>query len=47
MLTGDNVATAKTIAREAGIDEARGNLLPEDKLTAHQGRCSSATAPPA
>lgn len=34
MLTGDNVATAKTIARQAGIDDARGNLLPEDKLTA-------------
>jgi Cd2+/Zn2+-exporting ATPase len=34
MLTGDNPATALTIAREAGIDDARGNLLPEDKLTA-------------
>ena len=33
MLTGDNAATAKTIAAEAGIDDARGNLLPEDKLT--------------
>ena len=33
MLTGDNVATAKTIASQAGIDDARGNLLPEDKLT--------------
>lgn len=33
MLTGDNVATAKTIAAQAGIDEAQGNLLPEDKLT--------------
>ena len=33
MLTGDNVATAKTIASEAGIDDARGNLLPQDKLT--------------
>jgi Cd2+/Zn2+-exporting ATPase len=32
MLTGDNVATAKTIAAQAGIDEVRGNLLPEDKL---------------
>ena len=32
MLTGDNVATAKTIAAHAGIDEAQGNLLPEDKL---------------
>ncbi len=34
MLTGDNVATAKAIAKEAGIDDARGNLLPEDKLAA-------------
>jgi len=34
MLTGDNQATASAIAREAGIEEARGNLLPEDKLTA-------------
>ena len=34
MLTGDNSATATTIAREAGIDDARGNLLPEDKLAA-------------
>ncbi len=34
MLTGDNQATATAIAREAGIDEARGNLLPDDKLAA-------------
>jgi len=34
MLTGDNTATAASIAREAGIDDARGNLLPEDKLAA-------------
>ena len=34
MLTGDNQATASVIAHEAGIDEARGNLLPEDKLSA-------------
>jgi len=34
MLTGDNQATAQTIARQAGIDDARGNLLPENKLTA-------------
>jgi Cd2+/Zn2+-exporting ATPase len=37
MLTGDNSATASTIAREAGIDDARGNLLPEDKLAAIEG----------
>lgn len=34
MLTGDNVATATNIAQQAGIDDARGNLLPEDKLAA-------------
>jgi len=32
MLTGDNERTAKAIAREVGIDDARGDLLPEDKL---------------
>jgi Cd2+/Zn2+-exporting ATPase len=32
MLTGDNQHTAEAIARQVGIDEARGNLLPEDKL---------------
>lgn len=32
ILTGDNAHTAEAIAREVGIDEARGNLLPEDKL---------------
>ena len=36
MLTGDNTATAKSIAAQAGIDQAQGNLLPEDKLTAIQ-----------
>ncbi|MES2299394.1 MAG: heavy metal translocating P-type ATPase [Pseudomonadota bacterium] len=34
MLTGDNELTAKAIAHDVGIDDARGNLLPEDKLTA-------------
>ncbi|WP_372658624.1 heavy metal translocating P-type ATPase [Hydrogenophaga sp.] len=34
MLTGDNTATAQSIAREAGIADARGNLLPQDKLAA-------------
>ena len=34
MLTGDNRATASSIAKQAGIDDARGNLLPEDKLAA-------------
>ncbi len=34
MLTGDNQATATAVARQAGIAQARGNLLPEDKLEA-------------
>ncbi|WP_426146900.1 heavy metal translocating P-type ATPase [Polaromonas sp. DSR2-3-2] len=34
MLTGDNAATARAIAAQAGIDDVRGNLLPEDKLSA-------------
>jgi Zn2+/Cd2+-exporting ATPase len=34
MLTGDNPATARTIADQAGIEDARGDLLPEDKLRA-------------
>jgi len=34
MLTGDNAHTAKAIAAQVGIDEARGDLLPEDKLKA-------------
>jgi len=33
MLTGDNAHTAEAIASEVGIDEARGNQLPENKLT--------------
>jgi Cd2+/Zn2+-exporting ATPase len=36
MLTGDNAATAQAIASEAGIDDARGDLLPEAKLAAIQ-----------
>ena len=32
MLTGDNEAVAKRIAEEAGIDEVRAGLLPEDKV---------------
>lgn len=32
MLTGDNERTAKAIAALVGIDDARGDLLPEDKL---------------
>jgi Zn2+/Cd2+-exporting ATPase len=32
MLTGDNAATAQAVANQAGIADARGNLLPEEKL---------------
>ena len=34
MLTGDNQQTANVIAKSVGIDDARGSLLPEDKLKA-------------
>ncbi|MBS0631264.1 MAG: cadmium-translocating P-type ATPase [Verrucomicrobia bacterium] len=34
MLSGDNQRTADFVAREVGIDEARGDLLPEDKVAA-------------
>ncbi|WP_411877899.1 heavy metal translocating P-type ATPase [Polaromonas sp. YR568] len=34
MLTGDNAATARAIASQAGIEDARGDLLPEAKLEA-------------
>ncbi|BBH30735.1 heavy metal translocating P-type ATPase [Pseudomonas sp. St290] len=34
MLTGDNVHTAEAIAAQVGMDQARGDLLPEDKLQA-------------
>ena len=36
MLTGDNAATASAVAAQAGIEDARGSLLPEDKLAAIQ-----------
>jgi Cd2+/Zn2+-exporting ATPase len=32
MLSGDNARTANAIARQAGIDEAQGDLLPEQKI---------------
>lgn len=34
MLSGDNPATVKAIADQSGIAQARGNLMPQDKLTA-------------
>ena len=36
MLTGDNALTARAVADAAGIDDARGDLLPDDKLAAVQ-----------
>ncbi len=38
MLTGDNAHTAKAIAAQVGIDEAVGDLLPEDKLKAIEAK---------
>ncbi|MDR2364650.1 MAG: cation-translocating P-type ATPase [Zoogloeaceae bacterium] len=34
ILSGDNETAVRAVGRQAGIDEAYGNLLPEDKLTA-------------
>ena len=34
MLTGDNAATAGAIAAQAGIEQVKSNLLPQDKLEA-------------
>jgi len=34
MLSGDNLATASAVAAQAGMDDVRGNLLPEEKLLA-------------
>ena len=34
MLSGDNQHTAAAIAKEVNIDDAKGNQLPEDKVTA-------------
>jgi len=34
MLSGDNQRTADSIAQQVSIDEARGDLLPEDKVAA-------------
>ncbi|MBO9356153.1 heavy metal translocating P-type ATPase [Bordetella petrii] len=42
MLTGDNAHTARAVAEQAGIDEAHGDLLPEDKLRAVQAKLGAA-----
>ncbi|MFK5923710.1 MAG: heavy metal translocating P-type ATPase, partial [Verrucomicrobiota bacterium] len=34
MLSGDNQRTADAVAKQVGIDQARGDLLPEDKIDA-------------
>ena len=34
VLSGDNAATVRAVAAELGIEDARGNLLPDDKLAA-------------
>lgn len=38
MHTGDNAHTARAIAEQVGIDEAQGDMLPEDKLKAIEGK---------
>lgn len=43
MLTGDNTPTAQAIARQVGIDEARGDQLPEDKLAAIESKMAPAS----
>ena len=44
MLTGDNAHTAKAIGDQVGIDEARGDLLPEDKLKVIESQIGQAGA---
>ncbi|WP_417224206.1 HAD-IC family P-type ATPase, partial [Achromobacter spanius] len=41
MLTGDNTPTAQAIARQVGMDEARGDQLPEDKLAAIESKLAA------
>ncbi|KAF1297868.1 cadmium-translocating P-type ATPase [Enterococcus sp. JM4C] len=36
MLTGDNLTTAQSIGQKVGVTEIKGDLMPEDKLTAIQ-----------
>ncbi|MCL6262467.1 heavy metal translocating P-type ATPase [Craterilacuibacter sp. RT1T] len=40
ILSGDNAHTVRTIADMAGIDDARGQLLPQDKLDAVAAYCA-------
>ncbi len=44
MLTGDNAHTAKAIAAQVGIDEAYGDLLPEDKVKAVESKMGTNSA---
>jgi Zn2+/Cd2+-exporting ATPase len=37
MISGDNQAVADAVAREIGLDEARGDLMPDDKVATIQG----------
>ena len=41
MLSGDNQRTASAIAKQAGIDEARGDLMPEQKVDAIRDLCQN------
>ncbi|MGQ4879395.1 heavy metal translocating P-type ATPase [Billgrantia sp. LNSP4103-1] len=43
MLSGDNPASVAAVAAQAGIDEAHGSLLPEDKLTMIEQRAQQGT----
>ncbi|SLM61672.1 MULTISPECIES: heavy metal translocating P-type ATPase [Dickeya] len=40
MLTGDNTTVANAIAQQVGVDEAHGNLLPQDKLAHVERLCA-------
>ena len=44
VLTGDNAHTARAIAAQVGMDEAYGDLLPEDKLKAIERQIGKAGA---
>ena len=45
VLSGDNTATVRSIAAEAGIQDARGGLLPRTSST-HWPSCNAHEAPP-